>query len=244
MVIQPYIESLISPAAQISITAIIHPGVQIGAEVVIHDFVVIYPNTIIRDRVEIFDHCVLGKPPTSPGNVSRHFKERYPPLEIGAETILCPGVVLYTGTKIGAKCLLGDFCSIREECEIGDMCLLSRNVTINYNTKIGPRTKVMDSTHLTGNMVIEEDVFISVLVSSTNDNTMGRSSYEEKNVQGPHIHRGVTIGAGAVLLPGVDIGENTIVAAGSVVTRSIPSGKIVMGIPARIVRDVPPEQYK
>lgn len=238
------VEDFIDPTAQISPTAIIHKGVRIGAGVVIHDFVVIYPNTIIGDRVEIYDHCVLGKPPTSPGNVSRRFKSEYPPLEIGAETILCPGVVVYTGTKIGKQCLLGDFCSIREECVVGDMCLLSRNVSINYNTRIGPRTKVMDNTHLTGNMVIEEDVFISVLVSSTNDNAMGRQGYQDGQVQGPLIRRGATIGASAVLLPRVEVGENAIVAAGAVVSRSVPPRKVVMGVPARVVRDVPPEQWK
>jgi acetyltransferase-like isoleucine patch superfamily enzyme len=238
------LESFIDPSARVSKTAIIHAGVRIGSDVIVHDYVVIYPNTVIGNRVEIYDHCVLGKPPTSPGNVSRRFKKQYPPLRIGDETILCPGVILYQGTTIGRQCLLGDFCSIREECEIGDRCLLSRNVTINYNTRIGPRTKVMDGTHLTGNMIIEEDVFISILVSTTNDNTMGRSNYQEEHIRGPHIHRGVTIGAAAVLLPNIEIGENAIVGAGSVVTRAVPPRKVVMGIPAQVTKDVPPEQWR
>ena len=237
-------EDFVAPTARVSRTAVIHPGVRIGAGVIIHDYVVIYSNTIIGDRVEIYDHCVLGKPPTSPGNVARRFKKRYSPLVVGAETILCPGVVLYAGTTVGEKCLLGDFCSIREECEIGDECLLSRNVTINYHTRVGSRTKVMDSTHLTGNMIVEEDVFISTLVSTTNDNLMGRAGYQEKRILGPHVCSGATVGAGASLLPGVEIGENAIVGAGSVVTRSIPPRKVALGSPARVVRDVPPEQWK
>jgi acetyltransferase-like isoleucine patch superfamily enzyme len=237
------IESFVHPSARVATTAIIHEGVQIGAGAIIHDYVVIYPNTILGQRVEVYDHCVLGKPPTSPGNVSRRFKSAYGPLDIGADSILCPSVVLYVGTKIGEQCLLGDFCSIREECVIGDGCLISRNVTINYNTRVGPRTKVMDSTHLTGNMVVAEDVFISVLVSTTNDNTMGRRGYDD-SLQGPRIERGATIGAGASLLPGVVIGENSVVASGAVVTRSVPPHKVVMGVPARAVRDVPPEQWR
>ncbi len=238
------LKGFIHPTANVSKTAIVHEGVSIGAGVVIHDYVVIYPNTVIGDRVEVYDHCVLGKLPTSPGNVSRRFKKDYPALEIGSDTILCPGVVLYVGTRIGKECLLGDYCSIREECDVGDMCLLSRNVTINYHTKVGPRCKVMDSTHLTGNMIVEEDVFISTLVSTSNDNTMGRRAYAEAHIQGPHVHRGATIGAGASLLPGVHIGENAVIGAGSIVTRSIPACKVAMGTPARVVRDVPPDQRK
>jgi acetyltransferase-like isoleucine patch superfamily enzyme len=244
MVNSESLKHFVDPTARVSATAIIHEGVIIGSGVIVHDYVVIYPNTIIGNRVEIWDHCVLGKPPTSPGNITRHLKKEYAPLQIGDETILCPGVVLHVGTKVGNKCLLGDYCSIREECEIGDKCLLSRNVTINYHTQIGPRVKVMDSTHLTGNMVIEEDVFISVLVSTTNDNAMGRQTYDERHIRGPHICRGATIGAGAVLLPGVEIGENAIVGAGSVVTRSLPPRQVAMGTPAKPVKHVLPEQWK
>lgn len=241
---QNLVEGHIDSAARISKTAIIHNNVAIGAGVVIHDFVVIYPNTIIGDRVEIYDHSVLGKPPTSPGVTARRLMREYPPLQVGDDTILCPGVVLYTGTIIGKKCLLGDFCSIREGCEVGDMCLLSRNVTINYQTRIGPRTKVMDNTHLTGKMIIGEDVFISTMVATTNENSMERDEYDESLIQGPHIHRGATIGAGAILLPNIEIGENSVVGSGAVVTRSVPAGKVVIGIPARVVKDVPREQYK
>ena len=69
--------------------------------------------------------------------------------------------------------LIGDGASIREQCRIGDNCIVSRLVTINYNAKIGNRTKIMDNTHITGNMEIGDDVFISV-VATTNDNNIGR----------------------------------------------------------------------
>ena len=230
--------------ARVSSTAIIHQGVRLGAGVVIHDYVVIYPNTELRANVEVYDHCVLGKLPTSPGNVSRRLKGSYPPLTIGEDTILCPHVVVHAGTTIGAQCLLGDHCSIREECHVGDMCLLSRNVSINYHTSIGTRCKVMDGTHLTGNMTIEDDVFLSVLVSTTNDNSMGRMGYDEQRVRGPIIRRGASVGAAAVLLPGVEIGENAVVGAGSVVTRSVPAGMVVVGSPARVCREVPASQCK
>lgn len=223
---------------RIARTAVIHEDVEIGAGVVIHDYVVVYPNTVIKEECEIYDHCVLGKMPKAPGITSRQFKEDYSRLVIGKECILCPGVVLYTGCTIGNNNLLGDFCSIREECKIGNNCIISRNVSINYNTSIGDNTKIMDNTHITGNMKIGSHVFVSVLVATTNDNTMGRREYDEEHVRGPVIGDYATIGASANILPGICIGRNAIVGAGALVTKDVPENKVVMGVPAKVVRDV------
>lgn len=228
----------ISESAKVADTAIIYDGVEIGDNVIIHDFVVIYPDTKIGPDCEIYDHCVLGKLPTSPGITSRKLKNEYPALEIGENSVLCPGVVLYTGSRIGKNNLLGDYCSIREECVVGDNCIISRNVSVNYNTSIGDYTKIMDNTHITGNMRIGSHVFISVLVATTNDNTMGRAEYSEDHVRGACIGDYVTVGAAANILPGVHIGENAIIGASALVTKDVPDNKVVMGVPAKIIRDV------
>ena len=152
--------------------------------------------------------------------------------------MLCPGVVLYAGSKIGGRNLLGDFCSIREECTTGENCIISRNVSVNYNTSIGHDTKIMDNSHITGNMKIGNHVFISVLVATTNDNTMGREEYDENHVLGAEIEDYVTVGAAANILPNVHVGRNSIVGANALVTKDVPENKVVMGIPAKVVRDV------
>lgn len=223
---------------EIATTAIIHDDVVIEEGVIIHDYVVIYPGTVIKKGTEIFDHCVLGKLPTSPGTTSRALKTKYDALVVGEDCVLCPGVVLYAGTTIGHNNLLGDFCSIREECKIGNNCIISRNVSVNYNTEIGDNTKIMDNTHITGNMKIGNHVFISVLVATTNDNTMGREEYNPDKVYGAVIEDDVTIGAAANILPQVTIGRNSIVGAGAVVTKNVPENTVVMGVPAKVVRNV------
>ena len=96
----------------------------------------------------------------------------------------------------------------------------------------------MDNTHITGNMKIGNHVFISVLVSTTNDNTMGREEYNEDHVCGPTIKDNVTVGAAANILPGIIIGNNAIVGASALVTKNVPDNKVVMGIPAKVIRDV------
>lgn len=228
----------ISAKAKVSQTAIVHDDVTIEDDVIIHDYVVIYPGSIIRRGTEIYDHCTIGKIPTSPGSTARSYSKEYGTTEIGQNCILCPGVVIYTGTHIGHNNLIGDNCSIREKCLIGDYCIISRLVTINYETRIGNYTKIMDNTHITGNMSIGDHCFISVLVSTTNDNTMGRDENAVHNLTGPIIEDYVTIGAGANILPAVKIGRNSIVGAGSVVTKDVVANKVVMGIPAKVIREV------
>ncbi len=222
----------------ISDTAKIFDNVKIGKNVIIHDYVIIYPNTIIEDNVEIYDHCVVGKPPKAPGCTSRTIDTVFEPLIIGENTILSPSCVIYCGTKIGKNCLLGDFCSIRENCDVGDYCIISRNVSVNYNTKIGNHTKIMDNSHITGNAIIGNNVFISVLVATTNDNTMGREEYSNDHVGGPIIEDNVTIGASASILPNVRVGYNSIVGSGAVVTKNVDKNCVVMGVPAKVIRKV------
>ncbi len=223
---------------KISKTAVIYEGAEISEGVIIHDYVVIYPNTIILPGAEIFEHCVIGRMPRSPGCTARKVSDDLPPAVIGEHTVLSVGCVVYAGTTIGHHTLLGDHCSIREECEIGNYCILSRNVSVNYHTKVGDRTKVMDNTHITGNAIIEEDVFISTLVATTNDNAMGKQGYDPQLVIGPWIKAGAVVGAAANILPRVIVGKDSVVGAGAVVTKDVPDGKVVMGIPARVVREV------
>ena len=225
-------------SAKIADTVIIYNDVIIEDDVVIHDFVVIYPGAIIKKGTEIYDHCTIGKLPTSPGNTARTYSSEYGKTIIGERCILCPSVVIYTGTEIGHNNLLGDNCSIREKCVIGDYDIISRNVSVNYETKIGSHTKIMDNTHITGDMIIGDHVFISVMVSSTNDNSMGRDENAIEELSGPVVEDYVTIGASAALLPRVHIGLNAIVGASALVTKDVPANKVVMGVPAKVVRDV------
>ena len=77
----------ISSSAVIAETSMIHDGAVIEDHVVIHDYVVVYPGTVIGEGTEIYDHCVLGKPPTTPGVTSRKLKTEYRPLVIGKNSI-------------------------------------------------------------------------------------------------------------------------------------------------------------
>lgn len=217
--------------------SIVRPHVAIGNDVIIHPYVIINEGTVLGDGVEIFSGAIIGKEPKGAGALARppRFERR---VVIGANTSVGPHAVIYYDVEIGNHTLVGDGASIREQCRIGSYCIISRYVTINYNVKIGDRTKVMDLTHVTGNCIIGDDVFISTTVGMANDNLNAGRSYAEEEVKGPRIYNGAVIGVGATLLPGVIIGEKSVVGAGSVVTKNVERETLVMGVPATFRRFV------
>lgn len=217
--------------------SVIYAGVILGNNVIIHPHVVIEAGVIIGDNVEIFPGAYLGKRPKGTGAVSRKIDYEEKTI-IGDNCVIGPNTVIYYDVCIGKNTLICENTSIREKVTIGNFCIISRNVTINYNTNIGNNTKIMDLTHITGNCEIGNDVFISVLVSTTNDRAIGKLDYDEDRVRGPKISDGVAIGAGANILPGVSIGEQSVVVAASVVSKDVPASKMVAGNPARVIRDI------
>lgn len=219
--------------AQVSHLASVSGDVTIGPGSIVHPFAVIDSGVHLGRDVEVFPGAFVGKEPKGAGATSRapRFIRR---ILIGDGAVVGPNAVIYYDVEIGANTLIGDSASIREECRIGERCIISRCVTLNYHCLVGDRTKVMDGTHLTGNMRVGDDVFISVNVSTVNDNAMGQEGYAE-HVVGPEIFDHAVIGAAAVILPGVSIGRGATVGAGAVVTKDVPAQTKVMGVPARIV---------
>lgn len=214
--------------------AVIRHGVIIGNNVTIHPHVVIEPGVILGDNVEVFPGAYIGKEPKGPGLARRPSFE--PWIKIGDNCNIGPHSVIYYEVEVGANTLIGDGASIREKCKIGFNCIISRHVTINYSASVGNYSKVMDGTHITGNCKVGNNVFIAPNVGMANDNALGKLSYDETAIIGPIIKDSASIGLGALLLPGVVIGENAVVGVGSVVTSDVPDTAVVMGVPARIKR--------
>jgi len=113
---------------------------------------------------------------------------------------------------------------------------------VENDTKLGDRVKVQANAYLTAYMTIEDDVFIAPCVMTTNDNFMGRTERRHSLIKGPTIRRGARVGGGATLLPGIEVGEEAFVGAGAVVLADVPPGKVVVGVPARVIRDVPDDE--
>ncbi|MCK4403271.1 MAG: N-acetyltransferase [Dehalococcoidia bacterium] len=213
---------------------VIEENVQIGDNVYIGHNVVIHEGTRIGSNVHVDDCCIIGKLPKSGVSSTREIPEKLPPLKIGNGSIMGSNVILYRGSMIGNEVFIGDLASIREQNEIGDRVIIGRLVVMEPMTRIGQRVRIAAGTHLTSNMIIEDDVFMGTEVSSSNDNTMGRRPVVYR---GAHIKRGARIGSNSTLLPGVVVGVEAVVAAGTVVNRDVPDRKIIAGASPRIICD-------
>ncbi len=214
---------------------VILDDVQIEGNVYIGHNVVIHEGTIIGKDTWVDDGAILGRIPRSGAAARRKAQQTLTPLEIGNSCVIGAQAIVYTGTKIGDEAMVGDLASIRENNIIGNRSIVGRLVMMEPNTKVGNNVVIQTGTHITGDAVIEDDVFLGDEVSTSNDNAMHRGVGEYK---GPHIKRGARIGSNSTLLPGVVIGEEAVVAAGAVVTHDVPDRKVVMGVPAKVVRDV------
>lgn len=184
-------------------------------------------------NVVVFPGAVLGKMPMGPGLSRQPQLPPDPRVHLGNGCVIGANAVIYAGVTIGAGTLIGDGVVIREDVVIGEMSVIGSNSTVNAHTRIGSRVKIMDLSHITADALIEDDVFISTGVLSTNDNAMGREGYTG-HFRGPTIRRGAAVGAGVIFLPGKEVGAGATVGAGAVVTHDVPAGTTVMGVPARV----------
>jgi acetyltransferase-like isoleucine patch superfamily enzyme len=211
-------------------------GVELGRDVSFGSHVVVHAGTAIGDRCTIGDLAVLGKAPrlaahsSAAGPVGR--------LELASDVSVGAGAILLAGSRVGEAAILGDQCFVRERSEIEAGSVLGRGSVIDNDVRVGVRARIQTGVYLTAYSVLEDDVFVGPGVTTTNDNTMARNG-PESPLRGAILRRGCRIGGGAVLLPGVEIGEEGFVAAGSVVTRDVPARTVVMGVPARPVAEVP-----
>jgi acetyltransferase-like isoleucine patch superfamily enzyme len=165
-----------------------------------------------------------------------------PPLELGPGTVVSTGAVVFAGTTLGARVIVGDQACIRERCTIGDDVVLGRGSLIENDTTVGAMTKIQADAYITAYSTLEEEVFIAPCVVTTNDNFMGRTERRHELIAGPTIRRRARVGGGAVLCPGIEIGEEAFVGAGAVVVRDVPARTVVVGNPARAIRDVAPDE--
>jgi UDP-2-acetamido-3-amino-2,3-dideoxy-glucuronate N-acetyltransferase len=214
-------------------------GVRIGDGVRFGAYVVVHPGTVIGDGCEVQDGAILGKPP----KLARHStasREAPPPLLLGDGAVVCARAIVFAGAEVGPGAILGDQSYVRERARIGERTLVGRGTAVDNDVVIGARARIQTDVYLTAFSVVEDDVFVGPGACTTNDTTMSRHP-REYALRGATLRRACRVGGAAVLVPGVEVGEEAFVAAGAVVTKDVPARAVVMGVPARVVRDVPDE---
>jgi UDP-2-acetamido-3-amino-2,3-dideoxy-glucuronate N-acetyltransferase len=218
---------IISPSAQVG------SGVTFGAHVVVHD------GVVIGDDCTILDGAVLGKGPKL-ARASTASRDELDPLVLEDGVVIGTHAIVFAGVRIGAGAIVADQAFVRERSTIGTETVVGRASAVENDVRVGDRVRIQSQAYVTAYSVIEDDVFFGPCAMMTNDQTMARHP-NDATLRGATLRRACRVGGGAVLLPGVEIGEEAFVAAGAVVTTDVPARKVVIGVPARLVRDVPDE---
>lgn len=215
-------------------------GVLLGADLQLGNNITLYPGCELGNGTVILDGAVLGRVPMGNKNTTLVVSREFEQLRIGSQCIIGANTVFYTGSCIGNEVLVCDLSSIREHCRVEDGVVIGRGVMVLSGCHLGKHCRIQDQAHLAGNTIVEDHVFVGMGVVTTNDNEvyLTRFNIGTHNPKGPVIRRYSVVGAGATLLPGVEVGEGAMVAAGAVVTKDVPPWTIVAGVPATVKQQV------
>ena len=202
----------------------------LAATATLTELCTIYPNVHIGEGAQIEGPCVIGKPPRGKARGEL-------PTAIGRNAVIRPFTTIYAGTTIGDDFQSGQGASIREDNVLGDDVSVGTNAVLEFGNRVGSRVRIHSGAFLEL-ATVGDDVFIGPNVVFTDDpHPMGCPRYKECK-GGPVVESLARIGANSTLLPGVRIGRNALVGAGSVVVRDVPPDTVVAGNPAKVVKKV------
>lgn len=204
-------------------TSIISNKATLGSNVEIGPFCIVHDNVIMGDNVRIGAYCEVGiKTPLA----------KVPELRIGAGSLIRSHSVFYAGSVIGEELVTGHYVTVRENSVIGSGCQLGNRTDIQGDCSIGHYTKMHADVHVGKNSQIGNFVWLFPEVLLTNDPIPPSSQ-----LFGVTIEDYAVLAAKVLVLPGVVIGRDCVIAAGSVVKSSIDAGKLASGFPAKSICD-------
>jgi acetyltransferase-like isoleucine patch superfamily enzyme len=190
----------------------------------------LYANVRMGEGSTIEDFAIVGAPP-------RGKKDGELETVIGKNAAIRSHAVIYAGNIIGDNFQTGNKVNIRELNRIGDNVSIGTLSVVEHHVTIGNNARIHTQAFIPEYSIIEEDAWIGPNVVFTNAR-YPVSPDVKKSLKGPTVKRGAKIGANCTLLPGVVIGENALIGAGTVVTRDVPAGAVVVGNPGKIINDI------
>ncbi|MEK3857169.1 acyltransferase [Cytobacillus sp. FSL H8-0458] len=221
---------------------LIKDHVKLGENITIGNNVIIYEGVEIGDNVVIQDNVVIGKQPARAKNSILPEVGQLPPTVIGSGCTIGTSSIIYANARLENDVFVADLATIRERVTVGERTIVGRGVAIENDCTIGSKCKLETNSYITAYSTLEDFVFIAPYVVTTNDNYMARSKERFDKFKGVTIKKGGRVGANSTILPGRVIEEDGTVAAASVVTRDVQSEDLVVGSPARKLRNVPEDQ--
>ena len=209
----------------------------------IHESARIYGESIVERNSSILENVIVGYPDRQILNAihSKGIKiedYQYQGSNIGGNALIRANTIIYCNVSIGKNFQTGHNVLVRENTLIGDNVSIGTNSVIEGNSSIGNNVNIQSNVFIPINTTIENFVFIGPNAVLTNDRY---PPFRKGNaLKGPILRKGVSVGANAVILPGVVIGEGSMISAGAVVTKDVPDWKLAIGCPAEVV-DLPEE---
>lgn len=191
---------------------------------------IIHPNVTLGVNCQIGEYVIIG---ASPRNLPPGALET----RIGANACIRSHTVIYADNFIGDNFQTGHTVLIRESNEIGDDVSIGTHSIIEHHVKLAHRVRIHSNVFIPEYSVLEEGSWVGPSVVFTNA-MYPLSPGAKADLRGPRLMAGAKIGANSTLLPGVVIGRQALVGAGSVVVRHVPDYKVVVGNPARVIKDV------
>ena len=203
---------------------------KLGRNVKIGDNSVIYDNVQIGDNSIICNDCVMGEPLASYYHDADYVN---PPTAIGPDSLIRSHSIIYAGCTIGASFSTGHRVTIRENSIIGEHCSIGTLSDVQGNVRIGNYCKLHSNVHISQKCSMGDFVFLYPFSVMTND------PYPPSiDTKGSHIGSYTQVGVHAVILPGIQVGENCLIGANSVVSKRMPDFSLAMGDPVKVVMDI------
>lgn len=190
----------------------------------------VHENVVLGDGSQLEDYCIIGVPPRGKGDGEL-------PTTIGDGAVIRSHTVIYAGNVIGRNFQTGNKVNIRESNRIGDDVSVGTLSVIEHHVEIGDRVRIHTQAFIPEFSVLEDGCWIGPNVVLTNAKYPLSPGVKDQ-LAGPVIRKGAKVGANATILPGVVVGENALVGAGAVVVHHVPAGAVVVGNPARVIREI------
>lgn len=209
----------------------IHDSVKLGLNVEIGDNTTIYENVIIEDNCIIADNCVIGEPLND--YYRNRMKYNQPITIIKKGSLIRSYSIIYAGSKFGEYLNAGHHVTIRENTSVGTNCSFGSYNDIQGNCEIGSFCRFHSYVNIGQESKIGSYVFIYPFTVLTNDPTP-----PSNELRGSSVGDFTQIGAKSLILPGVLLGNNSFVAAGSVVNGVFKENSFIAGYPAKRLGDL------
>ena len=211
--------------------------VHTGEGVHIDSNAILYGPVRIGSKSYIGPNCIIGFPAPSELDelVESHRTAHKGLTVIGEHCTVRPGTAIYSSVTVGDAVSFGHNVLAREKVTIGDMSKLGTNVVVDGNCEIGCRVSVQTGVYICTYSTIEDSVFLGPCCVFTNDRYVTQKPFK---LIGPTVKKGASIGANALLFPGIIVGEGAIVGSQAMVNVDVPPRTIFAGVPAKKIRDV------